>query len=60
MSLRSLEGEVRGSGVGKTERLMPLGGVPGVVIVSSITGPAALLSVSSREEATVIVTGADR
>jgi hypothetical protein len=35
---------VGGSGVGKTERLIPLAAMPDVVLESSITGPAALLS----------------
>ena len=35
---------VGGSGVGKTERLTPINAMPDVVMVSSITGPAALLS----------------
>jgi hypothetical protein len=41
---------VGGSGVGKTERLIPLSVMPDVVLESSITGPAALLSGSSKRE----------
>src|SRR5207249_3044353 len=41
---------VGGSGVGKTERLIPLSVMPDVVLESSITGPAALLSGSPKRE----------
>jgi hypothetical protein len=47
---RKLDGDpvwlmlVGGSGVGKTERLTPVSAMPDVIMVSSITGPAALLS----------------
>src|SRR4051794_26029646 len=41
---------VGGSGVGKTERLMPLAVMPDVVLESSITGPAALLSATAKKE----------
>lgn len=53
---RKLDGDpvwlmlVGGSGVGKTERLIPLSVMPDVVLESSITGPAALLSGSSKKE----------
>jgi hypothetical protein len=53
---RKLDGDplwlmlVGGSGVGKTERLIPLSVMPDVVLMSSITGPAALLSGSSKKE----------
>jgi hypothetical protein len=41
---------VGGSGVGKTERITPLAALADVVLVSSITGPAALLSGTSRKD----------
>lgn len=41
---------VGGSGVGKTERLAPLAALEDVVLASSITGPAALLSGTSQRE----------
>src|SRR5262245_15783217 len=41
---------VGGSGVGKTERLMPLSVMPDIVLESSITGPAALLSGTAKKE----------
>src|SRR5262249_6625211 len=53
---RKLDGDpvwlmlVGGSGVGKTERLTPLSAMPDVVLESSITGPAALLSGTSTKE----------
>jgi hypothetical protein len=53
---RKLDGDpvwiqlVGGSGVGKTERLVPLAVMPDVVLESSITGPAALLSGTGRKE----------
>lgn len=53
---RKLDGDpvwlmlVGGSGVGKTERLIPLAVMPDVVLESSITGPAALLSGSAKKE----------
>ena len=48
---------VGGSGVGKTERLTALNGLPDVVLASSITGPAALLSGSRRQERAADATG---
>jgi phage/plasmid primase-like uncharacterized protein len=48
---------VGGSGVGKTERLIPLASMPDVVLASSISGPAALLSASSRKDITKGATG---
>ena len=60
---RQLEGDpvwlmlVGGSGVGKTERLIPLAIMPDVVLESSITGPAALLSGTARKERTKDATG---
>lgn len=41
---------VGGSGVGKTERLMPIAVMPDVVMESSISGPAALLSATAKRE----------
>jgi len=41
---------VGGSGVGKTERLIPLAVMPDVILESSITGPAALLSGTGKKE----------
>jgi hypothetical protein len=60
---RQLEGDpvwlmlVGGSGVGKTERLIPLAVMPDVVLESSITGPAALLSGTARKEVSKDATG---
>ena len=48
---------VGGSGVGKTERLIPLAVMPDVVLESSITGPAALLSGTARKERSKDATG---
>ena len=48
---------VGGSGVGKTERISPLAGMPEVVMESSITGPAALLSGTARKERSKDSTG---
>src|SRR6516225_2737166 len=41
---------VGGSGVGKTERLTPLAVMPDVILESSISGPAALLSGTAKKE----------
>jgi hypothetical protein len=41
---------VAGSGMGKTERMSPLAGLPDVVLESSISGEAALLSASSKKD----------
>src|SRR5204862_5955137 len=41
---------VGGSGVGKTERLQTLSALPDVVMASSISGPAALLSATVKKE----------
>jgi hypothetical protein len=49
--------EVGGSGVGKTERLMPLSVMPDVVLESSITGPAALLSGTGKKDRAKDATG---
>jgi hypothetical protein len=48
---------VGGSGVGKTERLAPLAVMPDVVLESSITGPAALLSGTGKKERAKDATG---
>jgi hypothetical protein len=48
---------VGGSGVGKTERLIPLAVMPDVVLESSITGPAALLSGTGRKDRAKDATG---
>jgi hypothetical protein len=48
---------VGGSGVGKTERLIPLAVMPDVVLESSITGPAALLSGTGKKERAKDATG---
>jgi DNA-binding transcriptional ArsR family regulator len=48
---------VGGSGVGKTERLIPLSVMPDVVLESSITGPAALLSGTGKKERAKNATG---
>jgi hypothetical protein len=53
---RKLDGDpvwlmlVGGSGVGKTERLTPLAVMPDVILESSISGPAALLSGTGKKE----------
>jgi hypothetical protein len=60
---RKLDGDpvwlmlVGGSGVGKTERLTPLAVMPDVVLESSITGPAALLSGTERKARAKNATG---
>ena len=60
---RQLEGDpvwlmvVGGSGVGKTERLIPLAVMPDVVLESSISGPAALLSGTAKKERSKDATG---
>jgi len=60
---RKLDGDpvwlmlVGGSGVGKTERLIPLAVMPDVVLESSITGPAALLSGTGKKERAKNATG---
>jgi hypothetical protein len=60
---RKLDGDpiwlmlVGGSGVGKTERLTPLSVMPDVVLESSITGPAALLSGTPRRDKSKDATG---
>ncbi len=41
---------VGGSGVGKTERLIPLAAMPDVVLASTLTGQAALLSGSAQKD----------
>jgi hypothetical protein len=48
---------VGGSGIGKTERIMPLAGMPGVVLASTVTGEAALLSASPKRERAKNATG---
>ena len=53
---RALDGDpvwtvtVGGSGIGKTERLAPLAAMPDVILESSITGPAALLSGTAKKD----------
>lgn len=60
---RKLDGDpvwlmlVGGSGIGKTERLIPLSHMPDVVTASSISGPAALLSGTSERERAKDATG---
>src|SRR5262249_40512881 len=60
---RKLDGDpvwvmlVGGSGVGKTERLSSLAVMPDVVLESSITGPAALLSGTGKKERAKDATG---
>ena len=60
---RKLDGDpvwlmlVGGSGVGKTERLIPLAVMRDVVLESSITGPAALLSGTAKKERAKNATG---
>jgi len=60
---RKLDGDpvwlmlVGGAGVGKTERLIPLAVLPDVVLESSITGPAALLSGTGKKERAKDATG---
>lgn len=48
---------VGGSGIGKTERIMPVSSMPHVVMVSTLTGEAALLSASPKRERAVNATG---
>jgi hypothetical protein len=48
---------VGGSGTGKTERLMPAQGLPGVVMTSAITGEAALLSATPHKDRAKDATG---
>lgn len=48
---------VGGSGIGKTERLMPVAGMPSTIPTSSITGEAALLSASPRKDRANAATG---
>ena len=48
---------VGGSGVGKTERLIPLAVMKDVVLESSITGPAALLSATGKKDRSKDATG---
>ena len=48
---------VGGSGNGKTELLSPLAGLPGVKVVSTLSGEAALLSGSSKKETASDATG---
>jgi hypothetical protein len=49
--------EVGGSGIGKTERIMPLAPMPGVVMASTLTGEAALLSASPKRDRAKNATG---
>ena len=48
---------VGGSGIGKTERITPISALPGVVMVSTLTGEAALLSASPKRERAKNATG---
>jgi hypothetical protein len=48
---------VGGSGIGKTVRIMPLASLLGVVMASTITGEAALLSASPKRERAANATG---
>jgi len=48
---------VGGSGVGKTERIMPVTAMPGVVLSSTITGEAALLSATPKKDRADNATG---
>jgi len=60
---RKLDGDpvwlmlVGGSGVGKSERLTPLAALPDVVLESSISGPAALLSGTAKRDRAKTATG---
>jgi hypothetical protein len=60
---RKLDGDpvwlmlVGGSGIGKTERLMPVTAMPDVILASSISGEAALLSGTKRVERAADATG---
>jgi len=49
--------EVGGSGIGKTERITPLASMPHVVMASTLTGEAALLSASPKRERAKNATG---
>jgi Bifunctional DNA primase/polymerase, N-terminal len=48
---------VGGSGIGKTERIMPVATMPRVVMASTLTGEAALLSASPKRERAKNATG---
>jgi len=48
---------VGGSGVGKTERIMPVTAMPNVVLSSTITGEAALLSATPKKDRADSATG---
>lgn len=48
---------VGGSGIGKTERIMPVTSMPHVVMASALTGEAALLSASPKRERAANATG---
>lgn len=48
---------VGGSGIGKTERILPVTGMPHVVVASTLTGEAALLSASPKRERAKNATG---
>ena len=48
---------VGGSGIGKTERIMPVTSMPRVVMASTLTGEAALLSASPKRERAANATG---
>ena len=48
---------VGGSGIGKTERIMPIAAMPHVVMASTLTGEAALLSASPKRERAKNATG---
>jgi hypothetical protein len=48
---------VGGSGIGKTERLLPVTGMPGVIMTSSLTGEAALLSATPARDRAANATG---
>ena len=48
---------VGGSGQGKTERLMPLADLPYVALASTLSGPAALLSATARQDRAEHATG---
>jgi hypothetical protein len=49
--------EVGGSGIGKTERITPVTSMPGVVMSSTLTGEAALLSATPKRERAGNATG---
>ena len=48
---------VGGSGAGKTERIIPVASLPGVVMASTLTGEAALLSATPKRERAGNATG---